>query len=82
MVLSYFDLLGDEKRHKIKATITTEHAASSYGQPVILLEDGDPLDLSSWVLLNYQVEQATDEEMAMVRKVIVNLGLMFGGGMR
>lgn len=38
MILSYHNL-GEKKRHRIKATVTTEHSASSYGQPVIVLED-------------------------------------------
>ncbi len=41
MILSYTDLL-DKKRktHRIKATITTDHPASSYTQPIIVLENG------------------------------------------
>jgi hypothetical protein len=30
----------------LPATLTTEHSASSYGQPVIVLEDGQAVD--SW----------------------------------
>lgn len=42
MILSYHNL-GEENRHRMKAKITTEHSASSYGQPVIVLEDGGGL---------------------------------------
>jgi hypothetical protein len=62
MILSYHDL-GEEKRHRVRGTITTEHSASSYGQPVIVLEDGGALDLFSWVSLGYQVIQASKKEM-------------------
>ena len=63
MILSYHDW-GEEKRHRVKAKITTEHPASSYGQPVIVLEDGNALDLFSWTALGYQVIRAGKKEMA------------------
>jgi len=72
MKLSYTDLLGDGERHEINATITTEHAASSYGQPVILIDSG-PLDLSSWVLLDYKVVEANQDETLLLRKFFGNL---------
>ncbi len=73
MKLSYVDLLGDGQRHEIEATITTEHPASSYGQPVILLEDGNPLDMSSWVLLAYRAEEVAPEEQELWQKFEANL---------
>lgn len=72
MILSYVDVFGDKQRHNINATITTEHSASSYGQPVIILEsDGQVLDLPSWVLLNYQIEDATEEEYELLKRVLI-----------
>lgn len=68
MILSYHDL-GGERRHRIKARITTEHSSSSYGQPVIVLEDGRAMDLMSWVGLDYKVVKATEEEMEGLRKM-------------
>ncbi len=68
MVLSYHNL-GEEKRHRIKATVTTEHSASSYGQPVIVLEDGNPLDLFSWTALGYRVITANKKERAALAKM-------------
>ena len=54
MILSYQDIFQEgAKRIRIKATITTEHSASSYGQPVIVLDDGGALDLMSWVAMDY-----------------------------
>ncbi|OGW55993.1 MAG: hypothetical protein A2Y81_08475 [Nitrospirae bacterium RBG_13_43_8] len=74
MTLSYLidPFSGDTKRKKIKARITTEHSASSYGQPVIVLEDGGAIDLMSWVGCNYQVVRATKKE----RESLVSIGLL------
>jgi hypothetical protein len=69
MILSYVDLLGDGERHEIAAAITTDHALSSYSQPVILLDDGAPLDMTSWVLLGYQVVEATPQEIELLKKL-------------
>jgi hypothetical protein len=72
MKLSYVDVLGDGKRHTIGATVTTDHAASSYGQPVIVLDtDGQALDMSSWVLMAYQVVKATPEEVELLKRVLI-----------
>jgi hypothetical protein len=68
--LSYFDLLGDQERHEIEATVTTTHSASSYGSPVVVLPDGEPLDAATWIMLNYQVEQATPEELAALHRAL------------
>lgn len=71
MILSYHDL-GKKKQHRIKAEITTEHSASSYGQPVIVLEDGGALDLMSWVGLGYQVVKASEKE----KEALAKMGLL------
>lgn len=63
MIVSYVDLLGDHQRHRIEADVTTDHAAASYGIPVIVLPDGDSLSIQSWILLNYQVEEITPGEL-------------------
>jgi len=68
MILSYHNL-GEEKRHRVKAKVTTEHSASSYGQPVIVLEDGDALDLFSWTALGYRVVKAEKREMAALQRL-------------
>lgn len=70
MILSYCDLFDEKrKRHRVKATITTEHSASSYGQPVIVMEDGSALDLMSWVGCNYQVVRASKKELAALERI-------------
>lgn len=68
MILSYIDILGDGKRHTVTASVTTEHALSSYGQPVLLLEDGNPLNAESWILMAYQVVSATPEELDLLKR--------------
>ena len=68
MILSYHNL-GEEKRHRVKAKVTTEHSASSYGQPVIVLEDGNALDLFSWTALGYQVVRAGKRETEALKQM-------------
>ena len=70
MILSYSNkIFGEKRRHRIKAQITTEHSASSYGQPVIVLEDGGSLDLMSWVSLDYRIVRANKKEMTALGKM-------------
>ncbi len=78
MKLQYRDLLGDGELHKIDAEVTTDHPASHYGQPVIVLPDGGALDLQSWMLLGYQVMSATSDEVEDLKKVFSNFGAMVG----
>jgi len=70
MILQYTDLFDEKKKiHRIKAKITTEHSASHYGQPVIVLDDGGALDLFSWVSLGYQVIKASKKEQQALRQM-------------
>lgn len=78
MKLSYVDIFGDSERHTITATITTEHPNSSYGQPVLLLEDGEPLNAESWVLMAYQVVKATPEEFEMLKQWVGTIIFLLG----
>jgi len=70
MTLVYTDLLGDSKTHRVKATITTDHPASSYNQPVIVLEDGSGLNWESLMLLQYRVIKATRKEIELLNRII------------
>ena len=75
MLLSYSNHLFEEnnpKRVKVKADITTEHSASSYGQPVVVLPDGGAIDLMSWIALDYRVERASKRE----KRALYHLGLI------
>lgn len=71
MTLSYLinPFAGDGKRKTIKVKITTDHSASSYGQPVIVLPDGEALDLISWIGCGYLVVKATADEMQKLQKM-------------
>ena len=72
MKLSYLDVIGDRQRHIVDATVTTDHASSSHGQPVIVLSnDNQVLDITSWILLNYQIEAATAEEFELLKRVLI-----------
>lgn len=42
------------KTRKLRGRLVTDHPASSYGQPVMLLSDG-PLDVSNAVLQNARI---------------------------
>ncbi len=75
MKIPYLDLVGDKQRHTVDATITTDRPASSYGQPVIVTSDGSAVDLASWVMLDYQVVEATPEERAQLAQIFDLPGL-------
>lgn len=75
MLLRYRDL--DGKVHNTKAKITTDHPASSYGQPVIVLPDGSALDLISWIGLGYEVVRATAKEREQLERIFSDISLLF-----
>jgi len=70
MILSYVDLF-DKKRlqHRVKAIVTTNHPASHYGQPVVVLENGGTLDSFSWVAKRYRVLKASKKEMSALLRI-------------
>jgi hypothetical protein len=76
MKLSYLGLM-DTERSTIKATITTDHPASSYGMPVIVLEDGGVLDYTSAILLDYRVEKISEAERPLLEQWQRNIGCIF-----
>ena len=76
MKLEYTDIFGGGKRKKITATITTEHPASSYGQPVVVLQDGTLLDCQSWELMGYCLVSCTRAEAPLMAKWILALYAM------
>lgn len=49
------------QRLTLNAALTTEHAASSYGQPVLVV-DGEAIDAATWQMGGYRVESASGEE--------------------
>lgn len=78
MKLQYTDVFDGGKTRKINAEITTEHCASSYGLPVVLLPDGNLLDAGSWVLLGYKVVSVSPSESPLVERWIKNLYAQVG----
>ena len=75
MILEYVSL--DGEKHQVKASLSYDHPDSNYGIPVILLEDGSPLDLTSWVLLGYRVVRAGKKEIEGLRKIYAQIGFGF-----
>ncbi len=67
MIVSFRNL--DGKTQRIKVKITTNHAASSDREPVIVLPDGGALNLMSWVAMAYHVEKATPKERQGLSKI-------------
>jgi len=78
MILSYTDIFENGKARRIEADITTDHPASSYGMPVVILPDGQALNADSWVLLNYHVVKASPSEATMMEQWLKNLYAMMG----
>ena len=76
MILQYTDIFGGGKRQKITANVTTEHPASHYGQPVVVLQDGNLLDPMSWELMGYRLVSCTKAEAPIMAKWTLNLYAM------
>jgi len=73
MILSPIDLFDKRNMpHRVKATIITDHPASRYGQPVILLESGRTLDASLWFSHRYRVLKASKKEIS----ALLRMGLV------
>ena len=68
MILSFVSPFGDGKAKTCEAEITCEHSASSYNIPVVVLKDGNVIDMLSWTLFNYKVKEATPEEMKKLKR--------------
>jgi len=54
--------------------ITTEHSASSYGFPVLLV-DGEPVGTAEAALAGYEIIDATDAELELLRRGGYHFGL-------
>lgn len=78
MILQYTDIFDGGKLCKIKAEITTDHPASSYGLPVIVLLDGGVLNAESWVMLGYKIVSVSQKEAPMMELWLKNLYAMLG----
>lgn len=65
MIVSFRNL--DGKVQRASAEITIRHS-SSYGQPVLVLAEGEVVDKKSWVVLGYKVVSATTKELHGLKK--------------
>lgn len=78
MKIELRDIFEDET-HEHEVEITTDHPCSSYGQPVVVFDDGDCLNAESWLLGSGQVIEASAEERDMFRRWLGLIELMAGG---
>jgi hypothetical protein len=80
MILSYIanpfndDDSQKHERIRVEAEITTEHPLSSYGLPVVVLDDGLPIDRLSWILLGYKIEKITKREKPLMETWLSQFG--------
>jgi len=63
MKISARDIFSDEQV-ELTGRLTTDHPLSSYGQPVLLIEEwgNEPMSLINWSLAGCQVIEATEQE--------------------
>ena len=64
MTLRFQDVDG---RRTVRARLTTDHAASRDGQPVLVVDQGRVVDLASWLTLRYEVVIASEPELVGLR---------------
>jgi hypothetical protein len=50
------------------ARLTTESSESSYGQPVLMLDDGTALGVADVALADYRILEATQDELTALEK--------------
>lgn len=69
MIIEGYDLIQDAST-RLTASITTEHPASSYGQPVMLIEEwgGDVMSHSNFILIGARVIEISDQEIGAFRQ--------------
>ena len=60
-------LLKDPQGRRTAGTLSTTHAASSYGLPVLVLQDGTALGPGDVALQGYRVMTATQREQDLLR---------------
>lgn len=59
---------GSPRRRTLAGVLTSEHAASSYGQPVLLVA-GAPLTPERWQAKRFRIEEADAEEIALMARM-------------
>jgi hypothetical protein len=78
MILQYTDIFSGGEVEEIEGELTSEHSASSYGLPVIVLPDGGVVSAESWVLLGYRIVSLTQKEAPMMERWLKNMYAMLG----
>jgi len=71
MKLRYTDIVTKEY-HYVDAEITTNHPASHYNIPVVVLDDGDVIGAQSWVMLQYKAVEVSAEERPLLERFLHN----------
>lgn len=79
MIIEGYDLVRDEAV-TLTASMTTEHPCSSYGQPVMLIDewDGGVMSHANWVLIGARVIEISDDEIAQYKQWAQLFALMAG----
>ena len=49
--------------YETEAALTTDHAASSYGRPVLVIDTGDALGPADCLLADYHIIEASEDEL-------------------
>ena len=70
MKMTYQPPEGGERK-TINIEVTTQHASSSYGQPVLLTPGGELLGAESWGRLEYHIESITRAELDLLRRSLL-----------
>jgi len=72
MLLKYIDIFDNGRERTIRARLTTDHCASRYHQPVIVLPDGGALNYNSYILLGYSVAKISKKEQPLMQAWLNN----------
>lgn len=69
MIIEGYDLVRD-KAVTLTASMATEHPASSYGQPVMLIDewDGGVMSHANFILIGARVIEINDQEIEALQK--------------
>jgi len=83
MKIKAYDMMTDN-HIELTASLTTDHPASSYGQPVMIVDewDGDIMGHENWVLAGCHVVDLPDDESEAFGQWYSLIGAMAEGGSR
>lgn len=80
MIIEGYDLINN-KAVRLTATMTTEHPASHYGQPVMMIREweNEIMSHSNWVLIGARVLEIENNEKEAYQRWHEIFALMAGG---